>query len=280
MGNPSARGGIMIRNVTQRGKLRTLVHIEGQDLYHIDADVNPGASGGPVLDLSGKVIAVIAMKADDKVVAEIRDAMRKLDDNFRTAAGAAQGGITYGIPGSALARVLESTAQNDGSRQAAVGDKYAAQTLVARMHFLAGFAVLSMAVNVPLQVRLEAQAFAKGEPAARPSRFGAPKVEYVPLMPENVAKSYAVLLHSGKVKEIEEQFRRGLDARLDAVGHSPHVADDVKRDLKTLAKKLKEATAYAERPGVTYMAYSVKVKGLSRDIKELIERLQQKADDK
>jgi len=280
MGNPSVKGHILMRNVTHRGKLRTLVHIDGQDLYHIDANVNPGESGGPVLDAEGRVIAVIAMKASDDAASEIRGAMRKLDDNFRAASAGARGGIAYGIPGSALAMVLEEGAFKDKDRQAVVNDRYLAQTVVGRMGILAALAMLRMQVNVPLQVRVEAKDFAQGNLPARPNRFSSVKVEYVSLMPEDVARAIGSLLRSGKVKEIEDHFRGDLDGRLDAMAESPHVADEVKRDVKTLAKKIKDAAAYAERPSTTYAAYSIKFNGFSRDLKDLLNRLEKKVDDK
>lgn len=115
LGNPSVKGGILMRNVTHRGRLRTLVHADGQDLYHIDADVNPGWSGGPVLDDRGRVIAVVVMKASDDAVGEIRSAMRKLDDSFRAAGDGTGGGIAYGIPASALAKVLEAARSRTSS---------------------------------------------------------------------------------------------------------------------------------------------------------------------
>ena len=123
LGNPSVKGGILMRNVTNPGKMRNLMHIEGQEVYHIDADVNPGWSGGPVLDPEGRVIAVVVMKANDAAVKEIRQAMEKLDESFRTAHGSdSEGGITYGIPGSALAAVLADSSLRDPQRQAEIND--------------------------------------------------------------------------------------------------------------------------------------------------------------
>lgn len=162
-----------------------------------------------------------------------------------------------------------------------MNDTYAAQTHVGRMGFLAALAMLRVHINVPLQVRVEARAFAQGELPARPSRFSSSvKVEYVPLMPSDLARALHSLLLSGKVKEVENHFRKDLDARLEALAESPHVADDLKRDAKALAKKIKETAAYAERPGTTYAAYSLKVKALSRDLKDLLERLEKKVDNK
>jgi S1-C subfamily serine protease len=278
MGNPSVRGGILMRNVTNQGKLRTLVHIEGQDLYHIDANVNPGWSGGPVVDANANVIAIVVMKASDAVVDEIRGAMRKLDQDFRDVAGGTAGGIAYGIPGSALAKVLGDATLKDQKRQAATNDKYSAQALVGRMHVLTRLAMLRMQVNVPLQVRMEAKAFAQGRLPARPNRFSTVRVEYIRLVPEELAAAFRLLLNSEEVEQTERHFSKDLDTRIGAIAESPYVVDEVKRDAKVLKNKIKEAAAYAERPSNSYATFSVKVNGFSRDFKQILERLDEKVD--
>ncbi len=88
VGNPSAGSGILVRNAVNRGRLGNVVHIESQDFYQIEARVNPGWSGGPVLDADGKVIAVVAMKAADRAVTGIRSEMSKLDQDYRRGSAA------------------------------------------------------------------------------------------------------------------------------------------------------------------------------------------------
>lgn len=264
-----------MRNVTNRGKMRSLVHIEGQDLYHIDADVNSGWSGGPVLDMEGRVVAIVVMKANDSAAAEIRANMRKMDEGFREDDSAAQeGGITYGIPASSLANLLGRGILKDRIRQSVAHDQYVAQTVVARVNALAGLAMLNMQANVPVQVRAEAGAVSQSGEPAKPNRFAKLKIDYVQLLPEETCRTLTAFLKSRKVRELEDHFRKTLDARLDTVIESEHVSSEVKRDLKTLSKKLKEATAYADRPATSYAAYSVKVNGFSRDLKELVDRLE------
>ena len=275
MGNPSVQGGIVMRNATHQGKLRALVHIEGEDLYHIDANVNPGWSGGPVLDTEGRVIAVVAMKANDVTVAEIRGTMRKLDDAFHAAKNDVDSGIAYGIPGSALAKILQEETLANDERLAMAGAKFASQSLVDRLGFLASIAMLRMQANVPLQVRMEAKAFAEGRSAPLSSKF---KIDYVSLMPEDMAQAINSLLHSRRVRQMENRFCDGLEARIDAVTKSTHVSDDVQRDVKALAKKIKVAAIYAERPAGNYAAFSVKFNAFSHDLKQLLERLEAKVD--
>jgi S1-C subfamily serine protease len=275
MGNPSVRGGILMRNVTNRGKMRSLVHIEGQDLYHIDAEVNPGWSGGPVIDMEGQVVAIVVMKANDNATTEIRANMRKMDQDFREAnTSSLEGGITYGIPASSLARVLGDGPLKDRKRQTAAHERYVAQTVVARMNALASLTLLNMQANVPVQVRSEAGTLSQSGESAKTNRFAKLKIDYIQLPPEETCRAITAFLKSRKIRELEDHFRKNLDARLDSVIESENVSSEVKRDLKTLTKKLKDATAFAERPTNSYAGYSVKVNGFSRDLKELVERLE------
>lgn len=119
VGNPSVKGGMLLRNAVNQGKLVTVMRVDGQDVYQIDVTVNPGWSGGPVLDAEGKVIAVVAMKVNDESVAEVRTALERLDDNYRARAGNGTAtGITLSIPASALAKALEAPNLHDEQRLA------------------------------------------------------------------------------------------------------------------------------------------------------------------
>ena len=139
VGNPSAGGGILMRNAVNHGRFSGLVHIKEQDFYQIEASVNPGWSGGPVLDAEGKVVAIVAMKAADMAVAELRGSMGKLDQDFRTRIGrtAYNVGLTYGIPARALWNILKDPDFQNEERQAEANDRCAARTLTDRLSFLA-----------------------------------------------------------------------------------------------------------------------------------------------
>jgi S1-C subfamily serine protease len=283
VGNPSVKGGMLLRNAVNQGKLVTVMRVDGQDVYQIDVTVNPGWSGGPVLDAEGKVIAVVAMKVNDESVAEVRTALERLDDNYRARAGNGTAtGITLSIPASALAKALEAPNLHDEQRLAPLNDRYAAQATFERLNFLTNLTMLRMQINVPYQVRLEAQAFeqAGGVSKTRVSRLAGTRVEYIRLMPAEVATRLSQALKSPDVRVMEERFTEGLDARLDAVFESPHVRDEVKRDLRSLARKIKEAGQYAERPAAGYAAFSLKVKGFSRDFKDLLKRVESGVEDK
>jgi S1-C subfamily serine protease len=274
VGNPSAGGGIVMRNAVNYGRFSSLVHIQDQDYYQIDASVNPGWSGGPVLDAEGKVVAIVAMKAADKAVMEIRGAMIKLDQDFRARIGRTSYGVglTYGIPASALGDVLKDPALHDEEHQAEANDKCAAKTLADRLSFLAEISMLRIQTNVPKQVRSEAVSLAHRKPSAG-SRHAPPPADIMTFMSEFEAARLGRLLDDERIKSIESKFRERLDERIGAVQASEHLPDPIKHDLRSLATKVRDAGKFIDHPPTTYASFSTKVKGFSHDFKELLKRL-------
>ena len=278
VGNPAVKGGMLLRNAVNHGKLVSVVRMEGhQDYYQINAVVNSGWSGGPVLDDEGRVIGVVAMKATDSAAAEIRRAMRRLDESFRQRnAKPVSTGLSYGIPGAVLARIVKNPMLRDEKRQAVASDTYAAQTIFRRLRFLAGLAMLRIQINVPHQVRAEAQTVRLKSMMAsiRLPASVTSKIEFVPLLPEFIAEYLRSKLESREVRTMENQFRKHLDARMEAVSESPHVADEVKKDLNVLAKRVEVITKYAEKPATSYAAYSTKFLTFDRELKSLFRRME------
>jgi S1-C subfamily serine protease len=274
VGNPSAGGGILMRNAVNYGRFSGVVHIKEQDFYQIDASVNPGWSGGPVLDADGKVVAIVAMKAADRAVSEIRSAMGKLDQDFRTRIGHTSYGVglTFGIPAAALGDILKDPALHDDERQAEANDKYAAKTLADRLEFLVELSKLRMQINVPKQVRVEASYLASGKTLSG-FRRGPAVRDMVALMSEFDAARLGRLLDDEGLKSMESKFRHRLDERTDAIQESEHLSDPIKHDLRALTAKLREADKFIEHPAITYVTFSAKVKGFNRDFKEHLKRL-------
>jgi putative serine protease PepD len=273
-GNPSAGGGIVMRNAVNHGRFSNVVHIKEQDFYQIEASVNPGWSGGPVLDAEGKVVAIVAMKADDKVVTLIRGAEQKLDQDFRTRIGRTSYnvGLTYGIPASALGDILKNPALHDEERQAEANDKCAAKTLADRLSFLAELSMLRVMTNVPSQVRTEART---GSKTLSGAHRVPPPDEAMAFLSELDAARLIQLLDGERVKSMESAYRNRLDARVAAAQESEYLSEPIKRDLETLATKIREANKFANHPATTYTAFHAKVKGFSRDFKEHLKRLEE-----
>jgi S1-C subfamily serine protease len=66
IGSPGFRAGVFLPNAVNRGLMSTLLRLEGQLFYQVGVSVNPGNSGGPMLDMSGQVLGVVTMKSREK----------------------------------------------------------------------------------------------------------------------------------------------------------------------------------------------------------------------
>ena len=114
-GNPSVGGGIVLKNAQSSGRIAAEVRIDSADYLQLDANVNPGSSGGPIVNGAGQVVAVTTMKAAEEAEALIREGLKALDESYqKRSASSLQEGIAFGIPArdvsAALDVVLRQTA--------------------------------------------------------------------------------------------------------------------------------------------------------------------------
>ena len=63
IGNPGLGDGQVLENAISRGVMSTKTQINGKSFYQLGIAINPGASGGPVFDSSGRVIGVATLKS-------------------------------------------------------------------------------------------------------------------------------------------------------------------------------------------------------------------------
>ena len=66
IGSPGLGGTDLLPNAPTKGLITNLHTIMGQKFYALSMSVNPGNSGGPVIDMYGKVLGMITLKARDK----------------------------------------------------------------------------------------------------------------------------------------------------------------------------------------------------------------------
>lgn len=85
IGSPGIGDGVVLENAISRGVMSTKVSLEGKEFYQLGIAVNPGNSGGPVFDSSGRVIGVVTLKMDKQEalafcvpVEDLRSALSKL----------------------------------------------------------------------------------------------------------------------------------------------------------------------------------------------------------
>ena len=63
IGNPSAGDGQVLENAISRGVMSTKTRINNREFHQLGVAINPGYSGGPVFDSSGRVIGVATLKS-------------------------------------------------------------------------------------------------------------------------------------------------------------------------------------------------------------------------
>jgi hypothetical protein len=276
VGNPTAGGGILIRNAVNHGRFNGVVHAKEQDFYQIDATVNPGWSGGPVLDAEGSVVAIVAMKADDRAVAALRGSMSVLDQEFHSRIGhtAYNVGLTYGIPANDLWKILQDKDLQNEKRQAEANDLCAARILTDRLGFLAELWIIRAQIEVPTRVRAEAALMATGKlPPGVHRRTAA--LDVIPLIPPATAARLNRLLDDEMIRTIESKYKHRLDERVDAVQNSDTLSEVVKRDLRTLAAKVREVEKFTDHPVNSYLTFSSRIKGFARDFRDHLKRLEE-----
>jgi hypothetical protein len=70
IGNPGVTRDVTLQNAVSQGIMSTLIHAPDDfDYYQLNIAVNPGNSGGPVLDNRGQVLGVVTIKAQQEGVA-------------------------------------------------------------------------------------------------------------------------------------------------------------------------------------------------------------------
>ncbi len=140
IGSPGLDDGVVLENAISQGVMSTRATLDGQSFYQLGIAVNPGNSGGPVLDSSGRVIGVVTLKTEKQEslafcvpVEDLRAALSKLQRQAESETarlqsrhrvvhavkGLGTGGALYCL-GINLRRALSSGALSDSDqRQAA-----------------------------------------------------------------------------------------------------------------------------------------------------------------
>lgn len=282
IGNPSLAGGMMLRNAVTGGTITALMRIDGYDFYQIDANVNPGSSGGPVLNYRGDLVAVVAMKATDEGEIEIREAIEQLDDTFAAQfrhAGERQKGIAFGIPVSGLSRALQQVAAQSETVTSQIDAHHASRTLFERLAFLAAFRLLEMQVNVPAAVRQQARQIEQRGLPARSLRIPKNKLKFAELLPAQVADRVASGLRSERVRTLLRVYSNGLDDRLARMRENNQADEAITRRLAELLRLVKQAERAAANPPADYQSFSQKLLTLNDDMADLVEQTADAIDD-
>ncbi len=85
IGNPGLGGAHVLRNAVSQGVLSSDLFLEGQRYYQLGISVNPGNSGGPVLDLQGRALGIVVTKAAHREGIAFCIPIHEVEDGVRSA---------------------------------------------------------------------------------------------------------------------------------------------------------------------------------------------------
>jgi serine protease Do len=263
-GNPSL-GGIVLRDASVQGQITATVRIDSTDYFQTDARVNPGASGGPILNNVGQVIGVIAMKATDDAEPLLVEGMRRLDDSFRrrSAKKGAKQGITFGIPSSELASALDVVRNQTTEDAVRAHALHQANVVFGRLAKLCAIRFLQALVGVDDATRRQA--------AVLRSQGGDDNL--VDLLPPGQSMKIAEALKSRRVTAAIAVYENNLAERVKELRGSRHLSARAKRGFASLYQRLKALEAFAEDPPRDYRRFSVLLLRFEEDVQELLARI-------
>jgi hypothetical protein len=276
IGNPSVEGAMTMRNATAWGTFSAMVRIDTHDLYQVDAKVNPGSSGGPILNEKGEVVAVIAMKSKDEYVDEIRKAMGQLDDAFAKQQATEGTGITYGVPLPTVMQAIQQVRSQSPAQAMRVNYDHAARAATERLRMLAGIRLLHVMINVPMSVRQQAFHMQFRAPI-RALRDRASTAKYVEIIPAPVAQILSEMLSAEGTRELVKKCGDGLEKRIEKIAAYEQGDAAIGEALRSMVEQIKQADRLVQKPPTTYQSFSLAViklgDGMAANIDSLVERL-------
>jgi serine protease Do len=273
IGNPAmGKTDVVLRDAVTTGTVAATVHTKGCTFYQIEARVNVGSSGGPVLNFDGQVIGVVAMKATDRGEMEIQRAMRELDHHFASRQRSPIGqGITFAIPVSDLNRAIQEVQRQSESAADRATDLHAAQVVMERLRMLGGLYLLELHANVRPEVRSTAHGIRTGRVKVPPATLR--KMKLVELLPEHRARSLAVALRSEEVRQLIRNSSRGLDEKVGQLAANGHLDKTTADSLQSLLTAVNATKRSAENPTTSYQTFSQVVSTRQDQMQKLFDEL-------
>ncbi len=257
-GNPSVAGGIVLRNASVTGKITATVRINSQDFFQVEASVNPGSSGGPILNRLGQVVGVTAMKATEEGEQLIREGMMRLDDSFRPASQTE--GVAFGIPSGDLARALDSVRLQSAMAAERANVTHDVGVVFQRLAALFRLRMLTAFAGASDGLRRQA-ALARG--AGRSD-------ELVELIPASLSRQIQAELAGEQVAAMLLLFEKDLDSRIEMLKARTDVAESTRRHLLELKKYADSAEHFASRPPTNYRSFSKRLLSLQDAFNKLM----------
>jgi S1-C subfamily serine protease len=237
IGSPGLGGGRPIPNAINQGILSTKLTDRGQTVYQLGASVNPGNSGGPVFNSTGKVVGVA------------------------TARGKGVEALAFSIPAGDVQKAVDVVSEQDQNKTQQATARHRAAVAFRKLDAVCSHygAALDQCVEGMIAAVKKKRPLEDGIRAAR--TLGMIKIN------DNVVSL-------GQVIAMDNQrFMPGVESAVSRVSSDPLVDPLVKDDLMKLLATCKEMKDHLEKPRGTLMTFQNKRTELIDEHKRLSQLL-------
>lgn len=246
-GNPSVGGGIILKNAVVGGKIGANVRIAGADYLQIDAKVNPGSSGGPILSSDRQVVAVTAMKANEDAEASIREGITTFSDKYkRDDSSKLQVGIAFGIPASDVTSAIDIVLKQSPEDAANVSAQHDLLIVFERLVALVGLRYIEALAMCGQHIKHQAFVASSQGKAGGMCRMLSPG--------EDLKMQQA--FKSGAAREIIAVLSENLDRDIQSLKNNRAISSRARSSLATLDRLLPELARFANQNHANYATFS------------------------
>ena len=255
-GNPAIESNVILRGARVQGTVQSRLRMEGQDYMQIAANVNPGSSGGPVLNQSGQVVGVIVMKANGEGESFLRDASRRFDAGLESNQRKDAHGIALAVPGRTLIDRISDARHASSEAADVITVRHDAIAVVGRSLGVAGYDFLRMIGNAPQRVIAEGQSR-----RAQESEFAMP--------PAKICVKIREITHASLFTRELDMQRESVNKKLSQLAGRPWINAESRQSINELRAVLARLKKFADRPTGTFARFEGTASELGSELQRL-----------
>lgn len=276
-GNPSIENKVLLRGASVSGTIQSMLRVDGQDYMQVAANVNPGSSGGPILNEAGQVVGVVVRKAVNEGVRFLRDAAEQFDAGGQPSRTSRNQGVALGIPGSVLNQMLQEIDESNSARARALTERHNVKAIIGRALIVARFDYLRLIGNTPDRLFHEAARRQVASRAAGATGTQAATRNQVSdgglLPPPRVAAAIREYTASDPFRDELATRRETLNEQLDQLRDNALLDASARDKLTQLRVQLSKLQNFADEPSGTFARFERTVVQFGENLERVVESL-------